>query len=58
MFLNKKIKFIEIEKSLLKIINIAEFRKYKKKSPKNINEIIELSRYVHLKTENLMYKMP
>tara|TARA_B110001450_G_C17621637_1_gene481471 strand:- start:387 stop:1553 length:1167 start_codon:yes stop_codon:yes gene_type:complete len=50
LFLEKKIKFIDISKILLKIINLAEFKKYKDKAPKNINEIENLNNYVSLKT--------
>ena len=50
LFLEKKIKFIDISKILLKIINLAEFKKYKDIAPKNINEIENLNDYVSLKT--------
>ncbi len=48
-FLHKKIKFIEIVKKLLLFLKKSEFKKYKKKSPKNVDEIIKLSNYVRLK---------
>ena len=53
LFLEKKIKFIDISKNLLKIINLPEFKKYKKIAPKNINEIVKLNDYVSLKTNSI-----
>ena len=53
LFLNKKIKFIEISKLLFRIINSKEFLKYKHIKPKNIKEIKELSDYVSLKVRSL-----
>lgn len=52
-FLNKKIKFIDISKYLLIIINSKEFKKYKLKEPRNIEEIKHLNKYVSLKVNNL-----
>jgi 1-deoxy-D-xylulose-5-phosphate reductoisomerase len=49
LFLQKKIKFTDISKYLLKIIKLPEFKKYKMIAPKNINEIEKLSNYVSLK---------
>ena len=53
MFLNKKIKFIDISKLLFRIINSKEFSKYKRIKPKNIKEIKQLSNYVSLKISSL-----
>ncbi len=50
LFLNKKIKFIDIQKKLFKIINKKKFLKFKKKYPKKIQDIVELNNYVRLKT--------
>ncbi len=50
LFLNNKIKFIDIQKKLFKIINKKKFLKYKNKYPKNIQDIVELNNYVRLKT--------
>ena len=50
LFLEKKIRFIDISKILLKIINLAEFKKYRRIAPRNINEIENLNNYVSLKT--------
>jgi 1-deoxy-D-xylulose-5-phosphate reductoisomerase len=52
-FLNKKIKFLDISKFLLKIIQSKQFQKYKLKKPINIEEIKSLNNYVRLKTNNL-----
>ena len=53
MFLNNEIKFIDISRILLKIINIKEFKKYKKINPKNIAQIEQLNNYVSLKINSL-----
>ena len=53
MFLDKKIKFLDISKKLLKIIKIKEFKKYKQITPKNIDEIKQLNDYVSLKIRSL-----
>ena len=50
LFINKKIKFIEISKNLEKILNYKEILKFKHKSPKNFEEIISISKYARLKT--------
>ena len=49
MYLRKLIKYEDISKKLLKIVNNEKFSKFKKISPKKINDIIELDRYVRLK---------
>ena len=53
MFLEDKIKFLDISKFLFKIINMKEFNKYKKILPSNIKQIEKLSNYVSLKTNTL-----
>ena len=53
LFLNKKINFNDISQHLLKIINLHEFKKYKKIKPNNIDEITSLSKYVSLKVNTL-----
>jgi|TARA_B100001093_G_scaffold267623_1_gene255943 1-deoxy-D-xylulose-5-phosphate reductoisomerase len=50
LFLNNKIKFIDIQKKLFKIINKKKFLKLRNKYPKKIQDIIELNNYVRLKT--------
>ena len=53
LFLEGKIKFNEISHLILKIAKKGEFIKYKKISPRNIDEIIKLSKFVRLKTNSL-----
>ena len=53
MFLNKKIKFLDISKTLLKILKNKEFLKFKKIMPKNVDEITKLSDYVSLKINSM-----
>tara|TARA_B110000238_G_scaffold92482_1_gene101135 strand:- start:454 stop:1620 length:1167 start_codon:yes stop_codon:yes gene_type:complete len=52
-FLDKKIKFNDIAKILLTILNLREFKKYKKIKPKNIAQIKNLSKYVSIKIKSL-----
>tara|TARA_B110000444_G_C18847324_1_gene602957 strand:+ start:534 stop:1697 length:1164 start_codon:yes stop_codon:yes gene_type:complete len=53
LFLEDKIKFIDISKNLLKLINLQEFKKYKKILPKNVAQIEQLNKYVSLKMSSL-----
>jgi 1-deoxy-D-xylulose-5-phosphate reductoisomerase len=53
MFLNKKIKFLDISKNLLKIIKNREFIKYKRILPQNGEDIVKLSKYVSFKIQSL-----
>jgi 1-deoxy-D-xylulose-5-phosphate reductoisomerase len=53
LFLNNKIKFTDISNMLLKISDIAEFKKFKSIKPKNIKEIHDLSDYVSLKINTM-----
>jgi len=53
LFLSGKIKFTDITKLILKIIKLSQFTKYKKNSPKNMQEITELSKFVRLKVRSL-----
>jgi 1-deoxy-D-xylulose-5-phosphate reductoisomerase len=53
MFLNKKIGFLDISKTLLKILKRKEFVKYKKIVPTKVSDIIKLSEYVSLKVQSL-----
>ena len=50
LFLNNKIKFIDIQKKLFKIINKKKYLKFKNKYPKKIQDIVKLNNYVRLKT--------
>tara|TARA_B100001287_G_C22635520_1_gene507345 strand:- start:219 stop:1394 length:1176 start_codon:yes stop_codon:yes gene_type:complete len=56
LFLKKIIPFTSIQKELFKIINLKEFKKLKKVSPKSIKDILELNDYVHLKISKKVYK--
>ncbi len=49
LYLKKKLTYNEISKKLLKLISLKEFIKLKKRSPKNVFEIIKLDKYVRLK---------
>jgi len=53
LFLEGKINFSNISVFLKKILRMKIFLKYKKRSPKNYNELINLSNYVRLKTRTL-----
>ena len=48
-FLNNKIKFTDISKQLFKVINNKKFSKFRRISPKNVNQILKLNNYVRLK---------
>ena len=56
LFLENKIKFIDIQKKLFSLIKKHEFTKFKKISPRNIKEIIKLNDYVRLKIYKNVYK--
>ena len=49
LFLKKKIKYLNIQKELFKLILSKEFIKYKKIVPQNVHEIMKLNEYVRLK---------
>ena len=53
LFLEKKIKFTDISKILLKFIDKKEFLKYKRLIPNNIEDIVKLSNYVSVKINTL-----
>lgn len=53
LFLKKKISYTRLQKNLLRILNFPEFRAFRKKIPKNINEINKLNNYVRLKIKEL-----
>tara|TARA_B110000238_G_scaffold144263_1_gene155586 strand:+ start:1323 stop:2486 length:1164 start_codon:yes stop_codon:yes gene_type:complete len=52
-FLKNEINFNDISKSLFKIINLNEFKKFKNITPKNVDEVVKLANYVSLKTKNI-----
>ena len=53
LFLKKKISYAGLQKNLLKILDLPEFKVFRKKIPKNINEINKLNNYVRLKIKEL-----
>tara|TARA_B100000989_G_scaffold298775_1_gene289758 strand:+ start:780 stop:1943 length:1164 start_codon:yes stop_codon:yes gene_type:complete len=53
LFLKKKINYSQFQQKLLSIINLKEFKAYKKKKPINIEEINRLNTYVRLKIKEL-----
>ena len=53
LFLKNKIKFTDISVILFKIVNLKEFTKLNSVTPKNINEITDLSNYVSLKINSM-----
>ena len=55
-FLKKELDFIEISKYLLKIIDLKEFKKFRYLRAKNIEDILNLSKYVGLKVDKLCIK--
>ena len=56
LFLQKKIKFTEINIKLFKFIKEKEFLKYRNIYPKNLNDILDLNKYVRLKVLEKVYK--
>ena len=49
LYLEKKIRYLDIAKILLKILKLKEFTYYKKIKPNKISDIIKLDEYVRLK---------
>ena len=58
LFLEDKIKFLDVSKYLKKIVELKEFKKFKHILPTNVNQIIKLSKYVRLKTQSLSVIVP
>ena len=56
LFLKKKISYKDLCDSLLRIVNLKKFKKFKKIQPRNIDQIINLSTYINTNFDNLMYK--
>ena len=56
LFLNNKIKFTDISKKMNKILNLDNFKKYKKIKPKNIDEIIKMDKKIKKEIEHLIIK--
>ncbi len=53
LFLKKKMSYSRLQKNLLTIINLSEFDHFRKKIPKNLNEINQLNDHVRLKIREL-----
>ena len=53
LYIQNKIKFLDINKILKKIIKLKKYSNLIKKKPKKISDIITLSEEVRLKTKNL-----
>jgi len=53
LYLKKKITYQDIYKNLYKILKFKEFTKLKSSKPRNVMQIIKLSKYVALKTKSL-----
>ena len=53
LFLKKKIKYLDISRLLLKVINMKEFKKYNSIKPKAVKSILDLSKYVRLKINSM-----
>ena len=56
LFLKKKISYTSIQKELLKLTNLQDFKKFKRVRPKTIKDILELNDYVRLKILKKVYK--
>ena len=55
-FLNKMIKFTDINSNLKKILNLSEFKQLKRLYPKNLKQITNIDKKVRLKTLSLCIK--
>ena len=53
LFLQKKITYLQLQKYLTKFLCSNLFSKFKLKKPKNIEDIMDLNRYVRLKVRGL-----
>ena len=53
LFLNKQIQYNDIYKILKKVLKLKEFIKLRSIKPKNVLQIIKLSKYVAFKTKSL-----
>ena len=49
LYLNKKIKYQEISKKIIKLIQLKEFQKLKKIKPSRVSDIEKIHKYVSLK---------
>lgn len=53
LYLKKKISFVNFHKELIKFLKLKEFQKYKKKNVRNLDDILNLNKYVRLKINNM-----
>ena len=53
LYLQRKIKYNQISYNLIKLTNFREIESFKKKTPKNIGEILQISSYVRRKVKNM-----
>ena len=53
LYIKKKIAYQDIYKNLYRILKLKEFTKLKSSKPRNVIQIIKLSKYVALKTKSL-----
>tara|TARA_B100000674_G_C37926198_1_gene955735 strand:- start:225 stop:1400 length:1176 start_codon:yes stop_codon:yes gene_type:complete len=53
LFLKNKISFLDISKKLESVLKLKEFKKLRYKKPNNLTQIINLNKYVRLKTRAL-----
>ena len=53
LYIKNKIKFLEINKNLIKILKYKKYSNLIKKKPKKISDIMKLSEEVRLKTRKL-----
>jgi len=53
-YLNKEINFTDIYKLILKLVNLKQFKKFKKIRPKNIDQVIDLNQMISLKFSKLV----
>ena len=49
LYLKSKIKFTDISSILMKLLNDKKFTKFKRKTPKNVSQIIKINNYVRSK---------
>ncbi len=56
LFIKKQIKYLDIQKKLFKFIYLKEFKKFKKITPKKVEDVLKLNDYVRLKLKKTVYK--
>ena len=54
LFLNKKIPFLSISKTILKILNDRNYKKYAIRKPKNIHEITNIDKWARENTKKIL----